>query len=224
MKLSTDSVILGIWTSFLGDGHILDIGTGCGILSLISAQRNAPCNIIAIDIHQPSVMAAHQNFAQSPWLKYMDAFHISLQEFAVCSPKRFDRIISNPPFYSGSLLSEDPLRNLSRHTVSLSHTDLLSGISILLHVKGTCSLILDSTSMATVMELAPAYGLYPFRQLQVFPKEGKPAVRYCCEFSREERRSLMIESLVIRSYDGSFTPQYREFTKDYYLWADAGRD
>ncbi|HPG74100.1 MAG TPA: tRNA (adenosine(37)-N6)-methyltransferase TrmM, partial [Bacteroidales bacterium] len=34
MKVGTDAVLLGAWASIPNDGEILDIGSGCGIISL----------------------------------------------------------------------------------------------------------------------------------------------------------------------------------------------
>ena len=52
MKVGTDAVLLGAWTPSLNcaDISILDIGTGCGVIALMLAQRISNANIQAIDI------------------------------------------------------------------------------------------------------------------------------------------------------------------------------
>nr|HRC67440.1 tRNA (adenosine(37)-N6)-methyltransferase TrmM [Bacteroidales bacterium] len=54
MKVCTDSVILGAWVAIGEAERILDIGTGCGLLSLMCAQRSKAW-ITGIDIHFPSI-------------------------------------------------------------------------------------------------------------------------------------------------------------------------
>ncbi|MEO8067885.1 MAG: tRNA (adenine-N(6)-)-methyltransferase, partial [Flavobacteriales bacterium] len=48
IKVGTDAVLLGAWTNYRGAMRILDIGTGCGVLALIAAQRNALARIDAV--------------------------------------------------------------------------------------------------------------------------------------------------------------------------------
>ena len=40
MKIGTDGVLLGAWADVAGDSHILDAGTGTGLIALMVAQRN----------------------------------------------------------------------------------------------------------------------------------------------------------------------------------------
>ena len=49
MKISTDSVLLGAWAEPGKAKSILDIGTGCGVIALMLAQRSSAV-IDAIDI------------------------------------------------------------------------------------------------------------------------------------------------------------------------------
>ncbi|GAL67772.1 tRNA (adenine37-N(6))-methyltransferase TrmN6 [Jejuia pallidilutea] len=51
MKIGTDGVLLGAWTSVEHNpSNILDIGAGTGILSLMMAQRSNAEQIEAIEI------------------------------------------------------------------------------------------------------------------------------------------------------------------------------
>ena len=40
MKVGTDGVLLGAWVSLKGCNNLLDVGTGCGLIALMLAQRN----------------------------------------------------------------------------------------------------------------------------------------------------------------------------------------
>ena len=55
MKVGTDGVLLGAWGCV--DGHrILDIGTGTGLIALMSAQRNAEARVLGIDIDEAATL------------------------------------------------------------------------------------------------------------------------------------------------------------------------
>ncbi|MEL6676431.1 MAG: 50S ribosomal protein L11 methyltransferase, partial [Bacteroidota bacterium] len=71
MKVSTDGILLGAWAALETGTSILDIGTGTGLLALMSAQRNPNAQIIALDLDEAAAAEASENVAQSPWAARM---------------------------------------------------------------------------------------------------------------------------------------------------------
>ena len=66
MKVGTDGVLLGAWCPVSEARRVLDVGTGCGVIALMVAQRNRQALIEGIDIDQDSIAEARLNFANSP--------------------------------------------------------------------------------------------------------------------------------------------------------------
>ena len=62
MKVGTDGVLLGAWCDVDMAQHVLDVGTGCGVIALMIAQRNAQAIIDGIDIDDDAVNEARSNF------------------------------------------------------------------------------------------------------------------------------------------------------------------
>lgn len=52
MRVGTDAVLLGAWAKVEGAQHILDVGTGTGVIALICAQRNSEASIEAVEIDE----------------------------------------------------------------------------------------------------------------------------------------------------------------------------
>ena len=55
MKVGTDAVLLGAWADVRAAETILDIGTGCGLIALMAAQRSK-AHITAIDIDEDATL------------------------------------------------------------------------------------------------------------------------------------------------------------------------
>ena len=101
MKIGTDGVLLGAWTSIKENPYsILDIGTGTGIIALQLAQRTDAETIDAIEIDDKAYEQAVENFENSDWGDRLFCYHASLEEFVAEIDEKYDLIISNPPFFT----------------------------------------------------------------------------------------------------------------------------
>lgn len=215
MKVGTDAVLLPCLSDFKSIENILEIGCGSGVISLIAAQRS-DANILAIDIHKSSVQQASENFKISPWNNRLDTEHISVQSFAQRTNKKFDLIISNPPFFIGSLKSPEENRNLSRHNDKLPQQELLLSARQLLNPRGTLSLILPLIEGESFIKNALKNGFYLKSRTNIFPKPSKSANRIVIELSLTEQETKLME-LIIREENNEYTNAYKDLTKDFYL-------
>jgi tRNA1Val (adenine37-N6)-methyltransferase len=216
MRVGTDAVLLGVWADVSNDLKILEIGAGCGVISLLLAQRSE-ARIDALEIDESSFLQAKQNFTKSPWYERLHAIHGSVQEFSKTAGTAYDHIITNPPFFVNSLRSPVASRNSSRHDELLSFGTLLKSVASLLKPEGKFSLILPVRECLEFVAKANDHGLLPARNLEIIPKKGKPVNRVLMEFSVNIQAHLITETLAIRKEDNSYTREYLNFTEDYYL-------
>jgi len=215
MKVGTDAVLLGVSTDICKAGTILDVGTGCGVIALILAQRS-DVKIEAIDIDKSSIEDAMDNFNKSPWSGRLKAFHTSLQDYANESKFAYDLIVSNPPFFENSLESPDVKKKLSKHSDTLSHSELITSVARLLSPNGKFEVILPFTEREKFVNLALIENLFCSREILISPKMGKNPNRIILQFNREKSKRKILE-LMVRNQDNSFTEEYISLTKDFYL-------
>lgn len=216
MKVGTDAVLLGSWVSHPGPSKILDIGTGSGLIALMMAQRFQSADILGIDIHEASVEQARINFANSPWTSRLSVLHISLQQFADLPSDGFDLIISNPPFFSNSLLPPDPRKALAKHNRTLSFAEMADSVKKLLRPQGFFSLILPAKDHAGFEAEAEQAGLYKVKELIVSPVKGKAPNRLISTWSQQSNRTES-RSMSIRSDSQHYSEEYISLTEDFYL-------
>ena len=218
MKVGTDAVLLGTWSSCNNAKQILDVGCGSGVISLILAQRS-DAQILAIDIDSGAVQQTIDNAAKSPFKNHISAKQCKLQDYAemnenICS---FDLIVSNPPYFISSLKCPDKQRNTARHTDTLSVYDLLNGSRRLLSDNGLLSVILPYEQRELLMETAEKTFLHLTRETKVFPTPDSAPKRIMAEFSLNKPDEIISDSLTIEIERHVYTEEYKNLTKDFYL-------
>lgn len=131
MKVCTDACLFGAWIGKIADrwqttdGRGLDIGAGTGLLSLMLAQQTA-LQIDAIEMDKEAAEQALENFEASPWKERL--LVIEGDARLVHLGRKYDLIISNPPFFNNDLKSDDAQRNLALHSRELSFSELMAVI------------------------------------------------------------------------------------------------
>lgn len=219
MKVGTDGVVLGSWFDTGPAGcRILDIGTGSGLVALMAAQRNPSAAIDAVECDRGSCLDAACNFSASAWCDNMALHNVAVQEYTVACTVKYDRIVSNPPYFVDSLRNPDAGRRMARHVNdTLPFDELLGAVTKLLLPEGVFSVILPPQETEYFMELASAQGLYPVRILFVYPTESGQIKRIVTEFSYG-RKQFSTEKLVIEaSGRHHYSEEYRRLTGDFYL-------
>jgi tRNA1Val (adenine37-N6)-methyltransferase len=221
MKLGTDAVVLGAFVNPKQAKNILDIGTGTGILSLMMAQKSDGF-IQAVEINEIAALEAEFNFKQSNWTEQLSLYKGSIQDYTSSNPaEKFDLIITNPPYFvAGNQFEiEEERRRTARHTNTLSFDELAKIMADLLHEDGTIAMVLPVQEAELFIQIAETYQLFPKEILQVFPKKSKPFNRLVMLFSKQ-KQNITQQELVIYNEDNSYTNEYYELTKDFYLWKD----
>lgn len=218
MKVGTDGVLLGAWTALNQAEQILDIGTGTGVIALMMAQRQPKALITGIEIDKDSADQAKFNVEQSPWSDRIKIVHSSLQEYVSITNQKFDLIVSNPPFFSGSMQVLNQRKNIARHNILLTHESLAKAAMQLLTDTGQLSVILPVKEGTRWMESLNQYGFHLKRLTEVYPKKEKMVERLLIELSRAPVSNLEKTSLVIQNEGrNDWTPEYIQLLKRFYL-------
>ena len=215
MKVGTDSVLLGAWMRVKPTDVVLDIGTGCGVLSLMAAQKGAT-KIDAVDIDEPSIFEAAGNFEASRWRDKLSAYHADVRRFGF--GRKYDLVISNPPFFFKSSKCEADRKSLARHSeTSLSFNDLIASVRNILKPDGRFVLVLPERESKEFLSIANNNNLYIYKILNIIPIENLDVNRVNLElaFGKPEQREA--STLVLRHTDERFTDAYYDFVKDFYL-------
>lgn len=218
MKVGTDGVLLGAWADIQEASTALDIGTGTGLIAIMLTQRNPELTVHAVEIDINASAQAVENMRESPFSERLTVFSSSIQDFAAASNNKYDLIVSNPPFFSGSLLSENERKNKARHTTDLTHNDLLDAVQKLMTRDGKFCLILPAPEGDKFIQSGQKFGLNCSKCIQVRSKAEKSVERLLLQFEFTEKADSERKTLIILEGKGrhDYTKEYTELVKDFY--------
>lgn len=227
MKVGVDGVLVGCWTDVSEAGTILDVGTGCGLIALIMAQRQPGALITAVDIDLPSAEEAAHNFAASPWNERLKLIHGSFSKDLYdnsddCDNNlKFDLIISNPPYFNSGITQVNTPRERARHQGELSPASLLNDSISLLNVGGSVAIVIPADYSAVIEDIACSLGYTLTRKCLVRGHAGAPFKRVLLQwklFNESVPEYICCEQmLTLEISSGNPTDDYRRLCKDFYL-------
>ena len=215
MKVGTDGVLLGAWAPVDGVRRVLDVGTGCGVIALMVAQRAPQALIDAIDIDAQAAQQAMANFASSPWGERLSARQCDFNELAATMSSTYDLVVCNPPFFADGVMPPDDRRSLARHGTSLTLEQLLNGAERLLTPQGRLAMVTPVEARPLVMEYCAYHDLRVNGLTEVVPVEGRAPKRLlwlCSRMSTPLRANVLVMTA-----QGSFTQPYVDLVRDFYL-------
>lgn len=216
MKVGTDAVLLGVVADVENAGNILEIGTGCGIIALILAQRTQSL-IDAIEIDEESVIQAKENVSNSPWKDRINVINCSLQNYCHQADKKYDLVISNPPYFSRSLKSLSLKRNISRHDDSLSFDGLIEGSLELMKPDASLWIILPVKESSKFLEIAGRSGFFIHYLLKIATKKGSSYRRIILQLKKAIPEEVIENFLAMKNADNSYGQEYIDLTKEFYI-------
>ncbi|MEG1404987.1 MAG: methyltransferase [Alistipes sp.] len=213
MKVGTDGVLLGAWARVEAtDRHLLDIGTGTGLIALMLAQRCVQAQVTGVDIDDVSQACA--NVSASPWADRVTMIQSPVQQFVAREP--FDLIVSNPPYFVDSLRCPDAGRATARHAIELTFSDLHDAVIRLLAPDGRFCLILPPAEME--LFLSGCRALYPVRRVEVHSTPTGDVRRVMLELQCAPIQPFATTHLTIGTgAHEQYTDEYRFLTRDFYL-------
>jgi tRNA1(Val) A37 N6-methylase TrmN6 len=156
---NSDSIFLYQFISrFQPKGNLLDVGCGVGIISLL-LSRDFSLETTVIDKQEKMLDYAKLNYG----LNGLDVeAHLGDFTTDLHTEKRYDYIVSNPPFYhSNTTQSKDTHLNIARYAHHLPLDAFFKRVKTFLKPKGWFIFCYDARYIDVVLATLRAYGITP---------------------------------------------------------------
>jgi len=182
-------------TNFPIKKNVLEVGGGCGVLGLLVA-RDFKINLTIIEIQK--IMA---EFIKKNSQKNSIELELINDDFLIYDfDKRFDYVISNPPFYNSTKKSENEIKQIARYDEFLPMKDFFNKVNGILSEKGEFIFCYDAKRFDDIVLNLPK----PLKITDVkfvYPKVGKDANLVMIRAKRHSKSMIKFHTPIF-NFDG----------------------
>ncbi len=211
-RFSIDAVILASLSAIRPGDRIADIGTGCGIIPLILADRHADIShVYGIDIQEELAEIARHNVTRNAM---DDRITILCRDMKKLTPDStggpVDLIVCNPPHYKSrsGRINPDSQRAIARHEIAMTLDDLMDAVRRMLTPGGRLSIIYPAERLVDLSVRMRAADVEPKTLRLIHPRPGTEARLVAMEGIRGKRPAVKIAPpLYIHDESGNYTPE-----------------
>ena len=211
-KVGTDSILLGSWIT--GEYRsVADLGSGCGLLALMCAQKFENAQVLGVEFDELSFLQSVANAKKSPWANRIG---VSFEDIRKMDGRTFDLIISNPPYFERQVESPDVRKNKARQESHLSILELFEAANRISHSVSTVAVVFPYARRQNLIESSQRCGWHLREELRVETHPGKQVKLILAKFVKAESEPWL-EYLCIMNASGEYSPEFKALTKDFYL-------
>jgi tRNA1(Val) A37 N6-methylase TrmN6 len=153
-RFSIDAVLAAHFCRPAARDCVLDLGCGCGIISLIMAYRHPDIRVTGIEIQPDLVQLARDNIGANelqPRLTVLEGDFCEISKLV--QPESFDIVVSNPPYrqQGRGRVNPDDQKARARHEIDAGLPDLVRAAAFGLKNRGRVVLIYPAARLVPLM-------------------------------------------------------------------------
>lgn len=209
-----DAVLLSGFAHVKAGEHVLDLGTGTGIIPILLEAKTEGEHFTGLEIQPESADMARRSVELNHLESKIDIITGDVKDasrrFGASS---FDVITTNPPYMAGKhgLQNVQNAKTVARHEVLCTLEDILRESAKLLLPKGRFYMVHRPFRLSEIMCMMTKYGIEPKRMKLVHPYVDREPNMVLIEGLRGGRSRLTVEKpLIVYQENGKYTNEIYE--------------
>ena len=213
-RFSIDAVLLASHAGKCQGGRILDLGTGCGIISLIIAYRNPKLTVYGIEVQKELADIATINVKSNNMENQITILCRDMKELncdMISGP--VDMIVSNPPYWkvSSGRMNSDQQKAVAKHEIKATLFDVIETACRMLRTSGRIVMIYSSDRLTDIITQMRSFTIEPKFLRSIHSSKNSEAKLILVEGIKGGRPGITIASpLIIYHKDGSYTNEVKK--------------
>jgi len=192
-RFSVDALLLADFAILEDEDIVVDLGAGCGIISLLLAVQKEPGLVVGLELQNDLVSQAQRNVALNKLEQKVAIMQGDLRNPPL-PPRSADIVVCNPPYRTArnGRINPDVGKAIARHEIAVSLDAILAASATLLKRKGRLFLIYPANRMVELLTKMRRARLEPKRLQLVFPDSASEAKLALIEGRVQARPGLKV--------------------------------
>ncbi len=190
-------------------GRIIDLGAGCGIISLLLARVNPAASVVAVEINPEMAALVERNIRHNDLAGRVSVHVEDVIKLRTSYPvSTFDLVVSNPPFRTAGSgrISPHAGRDAARHETTAGLVDFMAAAKYLVKPSGRICFIQLPSRLPEFMAVAARMKLSVLRLRMIHSNMESPATMFMAELAKGRRAAPVVEApLLVRDMEGKYT-------------------
>lgn len=205
---TSDSVVLANFVDIKKGEQAVEIGSGCGVISILLSAKTQVEKIFAFEVQQEMAELATQNIKLNKLQEKITLFHDDISNFSkYLKDASVDVVFSNPPYMNSSFACKNKVKSTARHDNLLPPQKLCHCASKLLKHGGRFFLCYAPSRLSEIFECLTENNMQPKRMF--FTQNQKGEIKLCfIEAVKNAKKELKIlPNLTVNDADGKYLEQ-----------------
>lgn len=212
-SFGTDAVLLSYFTEMTAGDHIVDFGTGCGIIPILLCAKYTDITVTGIEIQSPIADMAQRSVTLNNLSDRICIVCGDLKNVRNYVPYGVDAVVCNPPYERADAGKDNinPHLNIAKREIKCTLQDVVTAAAKLLRTGGRLTMIYRTERFAELMDVLREKKLEPKRIQLVAPQIDK-APNFALVEARAGARSgvKFLPTLAVYEPDGTYTPALKK--------------
>jgi tRNA1Val (adenine37-N6)-methyltransferase len=213
-RFALDSLLLSDFTRLKPKDRVLELGTGCGIISLGLFRKYPEIHLVGLELQAGFIELARRNLGLNQAEGRISLVRGDIRSLPrLFRPGSFDAVVTNPPYrplHTGRINPQSE-KALARHELAVTLEHLLTAAGQALKKGGRFFLIYPVRRLPALLALSRKNQLEPKRLRLVQPladREADWALLEAVKGGGEELKVLPV--LVVYEKPGVYSPEVRD--------------
>lgn len=215
-SFGSDAVMLSFTASKFRGKSMCDLGTGCGVIPMLTDKWGKFDSILGIDIQPEAIELFSSSINNSKLAAKVTSLLADLKELPKGYKNIFDVVTCNPPYekITKGKISDNPQRAIARTELKCNIDDVIKSAFHLLRPQGRLVLCQRPHRLADVL-VAMAKGGINAKEIRFYSKDDKtPPWMFIVVGQKGAKSEMRVQENFYIYNNGEYTDEYKEIYKE----------